>query len=137
MENDDSNTQSGAGESVSADRRSFMRVAVKTVVAGTAVAGIAAAAGTASAAPVCGGSVQVPKAVVKARVLCNATKPIRREELIAVIGSIFDSSTCPACGLGGYPGPWDPGTVLELSLETAFLPEGQPAAVMFTQIAGG
>jgi hypothetical protein len=135
MENDDTNMESG--ETVSADRRSFMRVAVKTVVAGTAVAGIAAAAGTASAAPVCGGSVQVPKAVVKARVLCNAAKPIRRDDLIAVISSIFDASTCPACGLGGYPGPWDPGTVLELSVETAFLPEGQPAAVMFTQIAGG
>ncbi|HMG23816.1 MAG TPA: hypothetical protein VK607_20925 [Kofleriaceae bacterium] len=137
MENDDSNNQSAESEPKSADRRTFMRAAVKTVVAGTAVAGIAAASGTASAAPaVCGGNVQVPKAVVKARVLCNAQKPIRRDDLIALINGIFDTSVCPACGLGGFPGPWDPGTVIELSIENSFLPDGQAAAVLFTQVGG-
>jgi hypothetical protein len=141
MQNDDSNNSSSGAEAAGADRRSFMRTAVKTVVAGAAVAGgVAAMTGSASAAPqipgACG-AVTVPKAVVKARVVCNNIKRIRRDDLITLLTSIFDASSCPACGLGGFPGPLEDYTIAAISLETGFLPEGQPAAVIFQAFEQG
>src|ERR1044071_4557305 len=124
-----------APESRGADRRSFMKTAVKTVVAGAAVAGVAGAAGKAEAAT-CGGLIPVPKAVVKAHVRFNNQAQIKRQDIINVLNGIFDTSVCPTCGLGGF-GPWDPGTVLEITFGTAFMGGDQISNVMFEQVGGG
>jgi hypothetical protein len=127
-------------ESKSADRRAFMKTAVKTAVTGTVVAGIAASVSKAEAAPAAGGTcgepIQVPNAVVKARVLFNNQMEINRQNIIDVLGGIFDNGVCAACGLGGYPGPKEPGTVTEISLEMAYLPKGQLSAVIFSDSGG-
>lgn len=136
MESNESKTPSVAqAESTSADRRAFM----KTVVTGTVAAGLVATAGKAEAAVegTCGAAVEVPAAVVKARVLLNNQMQIDRNHIIDVIGGIFDGSVCSACGLGGWPGGTkDPGTVTEIKLERAFLPKGQLSAVIFTESSG-
>jgi hypothetical protein len=126
-----------APESRGADRRSFMKTAVKTVVAGAAVAGVVGAVGKAEAAPSCSGPQPVPKAVVKAHIRFNNQAQIKRQDILAIINGIFDTSVCPTCGLGGYPGPWDPGTVLEITLGTAFLGGDQLSSVSFEQAGGG
>jgi hypothetical protein len=142
MRDHESNIESTAQvEAPQADRRAFMKSAVKTVVAGTAVVGLAASIGNAEAAPTiaatCGGSLDVPRAVVKAKVLFNNQMGIKRQDIIDLLGGIFDKSTCPTCGLGGFPGPFEPGTVLEITLGTAFLQRDQPVDVIFTEAGGG
>lgn len=137
MESNESKTPSVAqAESTSADRRAFM----KTVVTGTVAAGLVATAGKAEAATTvagtCGAAVEVPRAVVKARVLLNNQMQIDRNHIIDVIGGIFDGSVCAACGLGGFPGPKDPGTVTEIKLEMAYLPKDQLSAVIFSESGG-
>jgi hypothetical protein len=146
MENNESDNDSKlpvtTDEPRSADRRSFMRAAVKTAVAGGVVAGIAASVTKAEAAPrvaaagACGAAVEVPKAVVKARVLLNNQMQIGRQNIIDILGGIFDGSVCAACGLGGYPGPIDPGTVTQISVEMAYLPKDQLSAVIFSDAGG-
>jgi hypothetical protein len=142
MKDNESNVESTAQvEGAQADRRAFMKSAVKTVVAGTAVVGLAATIGNAEAAPgiaaTCGGLVEVPRAVVKAKVLINNQMGIKRQDILDLVGGIFDKSACPTCGLGGFPGPFDPGTVLEITLGTAFLGRDQPVSVIFTEAGGG
>jgi hypothetical protein len=135
MESNESKTPSVAqAESTSADRRAFM----KTVVTGTVAAGLVATAGKAEAAVegTCGAAIEVPNAVVKARVLLNNQMQIDRNHIIDVIGGIFDGSVCAACGLGGYPGTKDPRSVTEIKLERAYLPQGQLSAVIFTESGG-
>ena len=146
MEDNESNNESKALsaaqlESESADRRTFMKAAVKTAVAGAVVAGIAASAGKAEAATAitgtCGGAVVVPKAVVKARVMFNNRLAITRQNVIDVLGGIFDGCACPACGLGGVPGNTNPGTVTEIELAMAYLDGSQVSAVIFTDANTG
>jgi hypothetical protein len=133
----ESQSEAGQAEVRAADRRAFMKSAVKTVVAGTAVVGIAGSVGRAEAATAsCGGSLVAPKAVVKAHVVFNNQAPVKRQDIINVIGGIFDGSVCAACGLGGYPGPFDPGTVIEITLGTAFLQSDQLSSVLFTDAGG-
>src|SRR5262249_14223832 len=97
MEDNESNPESPA-----ADRRSFMKAAVKTAVAGAALAGIAGAASTAEAG-VCSTAIAVPRSVVKARVLFNNQMQITRQNLLDALNKILDASRCTACGLGGFP----------------------------------
>jgi hypothetical protein len=115
-----------------ADRRSFMKTAVKTVVAGAAVAGIAGASSTAQAAS-CGGSLIAPKAVVKANVVFNNQQQVKRDEIIALINTLFNGSFCTFCGLNGFPGPRDPGTIIEINISSGFLPSDQQSNVIFTE----
>jgi hypothetical protein len=146
MENNESNNESKSlsaaqPEPGPADRRAFIKAAVKTAVAGTVVAGIAASAGKAEAATavtgICGGAVTVPKAVVKAQVMFNKGVPITRQNIIDVLWGIIDGSSCPACGLGGFPGTNDPGTVTQIELGTAYLDGSQVSAVVFTDANNG
>ncbi len=145
MENNESNNESKSlsaaqPESGPADRRAFIKAAVKTAVAGTVVAGIAASAGKAEAATVtgaCGGAVSVPKAVVKAQVMFNKSLPITRQNIIDVLWGVIDGSSCPGCGLGGFPGTTDPGTVTQIELGTAYLEGSQVSAVIFTDANTG
>jgi len=132
----ESNPGSAAAESRAADRRAFMKSAVKTVVAGTAIAGIAATAGKADAA--CPVSVVAPKAAVKAHLLFNNQVAFKRQDLINLINQIFDGGPCPTCGLGGYPQilQGDP-AIIEIRLATAFLPSDQLSTVVFTDAASG
>ena len=123
-------------EAAQADRRSFMKTAVKTVVAGAAVAGIAGASSTAQAAS-CGGSLIAPKAVVKAHVTFNNQAQIKREDVLAIINGLFNGSACPACGLNGFPGLRDPGTIIEINIGSGFLPPDQLSNVQFTDAGGG
>lgn len=127
--------ESSESNEPSADRRSFMKTAVKTVVAGAAVAGIAGASSTAQAAT-CGGTLTAPKAVVKATVRFNNQLAIKRDDVIAVITGLFNGSQCPACGLNGFPGPVDPGTIIEINIGSAFLPQDQLSNVIFTEAGG-
>lgn len=119
-----------------ADRRSFMKTAVKTVVAGAAVAGIAGASSTAQAAT-CGGSLIAPKAVVKAHVTFNNQVQVKRDDVLALVSALFNGSVCPACGLNGFPGPRDPGTIIEINISSGFLPSDQLSNVIFTDAGGG
>lgn len=118
------------------DRRSFMKTAVKTVVAGAAVAGITGVAAKAEAAT-CGGSLVAPKAVVKANVQLNNQLPIKSQDIQAIINGLFNGSACPTCGLNGFPGPIDPGTIIQITIGTAFLPGDQMSSVIFTDAGGG
>lgn len=124
-------------EAAKADRRSFMKTAVKTVVAGAAVAGIAGASSTAQAASSCGGSLIAPKAVVKAQVTFNNQVQVKREDVLAIISGLFNGSVCPTCGLNGFPGPRDPGTIIEINIGSGFLPSDQLSNVQFTDAGGG
>jgi hypothetical protein len=134
--NNESEIPSGAQlESMSGDRRAFIKAAVKTAVAGTVVAGIATSAGTAEAGTTsgfCGTPVVVPPAVVKARVLFNKQIPITRQQVMATLSSIFDASSCLSCGMVGVFGPFDPGTVTEIHLGLGYLDGSQVSAVSFT-----
>jgi hypothetical protein len=137
--NEGQSVEAGA-DAKAADRRSFMRAAVKTAVAGTVAVGIAGAASKADAAPLvgaCGAAVEVPKAVVKARVLLNNQVKLGRQDIIDILGGIFNGSACTVCGLGGFPGTRDPGTVIEIGFELAYLPKDQLSAVVFTEVNGG
>ena len=120
-----------------ADRRSFMKTAVKTVVAGAAVAGIAGASSTAQAAPSCGGSLIAPKAVVKAHVTFNNQVQLKRDDILSLVTSLFNGSVCPTCGLNGFPGLRDPGTIIEINIGSGFLPSDQLSNVQFTDAGGG
>ena len=94
---------------------------------------------TVSAPSTCGAQMEVPRAVVKARVLLNSQMEVKIDDIIGVVHDIFENGACPICGLGGWPTdpndpqPWDPGTITEVAFERAFLPEGQLAAVVFTE----
>src|SRR5262249_39700392 len=138
MENRESNSESGASDAQPADRRTFMKAAVKTAVAGAVVAGGAAAprrphatAGNPPRRAACGTAVQVPPAVVKAQVLFNNQMPVTLDNLFETLRGIFSASACPMCGFGGVPGPRDPGTVIEVSLRAGYLDTGHLAIVNF------
>jgi len=135
MENKDSKTASVVQpEPASADRRAFMR----TVVTGTVAAGIAASVSNAEAAPAASAQVaEVPRAVVSARVLLNKAYAIDRQHIIDVIGGIFDGSNCPNCGLNGVPDPTDPGTVIDIKVESAYLSKDLRSTVVFTDAGKG
>jgi hypothetical protein len=124
-------------ESRTADRRAFMR----TMVTGTAVVGIAACTGSVEAATAtqplaqCGGPVEVPKAVVQASILLNNRHELRLDRLHEILDEVIGGSNCPTCGLGGWPpggGGTNPGTITNVALRMAYLPEEMESMVVFT-----
>jgi hypothetical protein len=114
-------------ETVSADRRAFM----KTVVTGTVAAGLVASAGKAEAAAAdpCGNPVQVPPSTVRAKLLVSADGRVTRDQIINVIGDIFNGSNCPNCGLIGIPD--DPREIKDILVAKAHLPAGTLTMVVF------
>ena len=136
MESNESKKPSVAqAEPSSADRRTFM----KNVVTGTVAAGIVASVGKAEAAPAaaadtCGVQARLPPdRPVKATILLNRNAQITRDEIIDVIGGIFENGGCPPCGLFGWPGG---GTIDDIKFEKAYLAEGQVALVAYTDADG-
>jgi hypothetical protein len=132
MESNESKSKAVApaqAETVSADRRAFM----KTVVGGTVAAGLVASVGKAEAAVMdpCGTPVRVPQATVRAKIVLNANRPIDRQHIIDVIGDIFDGSNCPACGLIGIPD--DPRHIKDISISKAYLAIDTNALVVFEE----
>ena len=130
METKDKTATSEQSEAKSEGRRSFLKAAI----GGAAAAGVVATVSKAAAAPAatCGAANQVPRAIVKAQVLFNNDYNVTLQEIIDHIHTVFDGSVCSACGMGGWPGPRDPGTVIELQLARAFLPKDQKSAVIYT-----
>lgn len=127
--------QAAAQDARTADRRAFMR----TVVTGTAVAGIAACTGSVEAATgtqalaQCAEPVSVPKAVVQASVLLNNQRELRIDRIHDILDELFNGSNCPTCGLGGIPGGGtNPGTITNVALRMAYLPDEVESMVVFT-----
>jgi hypothetical protein len=122
-------------EPSSADRRTFM----KNVVTGTVAAGIVASVGkaeaaTAAGADTCGAQAKLPQdRAVKATIMLNRNSRISRDQIIDVIGGIFENGGCPPCGLFGWPGG---GTIDDISFEKAYLPDDVTMLVAYTDADG-